>query len=180
VHAPVALDHARRFQHSPLGALLPTLDQLLDRQGSFVLPRHRALVPAIPHRLDLRRLRQGVRCTVNLRAEKRAALRVVILLRSTTLPGLLGGFLWYRPGLLQCRFRISEPCRGLNRQIFSGQSRILLPAKAVLLPSQAGSTPAYHQPCTQHVAGAPPAGRWPVAIGRGRFAVRCFGRSADS
>jgi hypothetical protein len=39
--------------------------------------------------------------------------------------GLLGSFLWYRPGLCQCRFRIPTwACIGLHRQNFSGWYRI--------------------------------------------------------
>jgi hypothetical protein len=46
--------------------------------------------------------------------------------------GLLGRCLWYRPGLCHCRFRIGP------------KSPHFLPAKAVLLPSLPGGTPAYH------------------------------------
>jgi hypothetical protein len=41
----------------------------------------------------------------------------------TCVPGLLGSFLWYRPGLCQCRFRIAiRACLGLNRHIFSASA----------------------------------------------------------
>jgi hypothetical protein len=44
--------------------------------------------------------------------------------------GLLGSFVWYRPGLCQCRFRIGlNACMGLNRPFFSGPKPDLLPAK---------------------------------------------------
>jgi hypothetical protein len=66
---------------------------------------------------------------------------------SATAAGLLGSLLWYRPGLCQCWFRIGcykRLYRALHRPFFSGQSRIYLPAIAVLLPSQAGSLTASH------------------------------------
>jgi hypothetical protein len=58
-------------------------------------------------------------------------------------PGLLGIFLWYRPGLFQCRFDIT----------FIGKSPIFL--RPDLLPSQAGSTTASHQPWCEPVRAAP-------------------------
>jgi hypothetical protein len=38
--------------------------------------------------------------------------------------GLLGSFVWHRPGLFQCRFRIGYRSQGLKRQMSSGQSRV--------------------------------------------------------
>jgi hypothetical protein len=57
--------------------------------------------------------------------------------------GLLGSFLWYR-GSASAGFGIGFKglYKSLNLQIVSGCAG-LLPAKAVLLPSQAGSTTAY-------------------------------------
>jgi hypothetical protein len=53
--------------------------------------------------------------------------------------GLLGSVVWYQPPV-PVPDRL-YPKEGLNRQTFSGQSRIYC-AKAVVLPSQAGSTTA--------------------------------------
>jgi hypothetical protein len=68
----------------------------------------------------------------------------------TTHSGLLGSFLWCR-GSATAGFGhagVSSLFMGPNRRIVSIQSRIhtALPAKSVLLPSQAGSTTASHQP----------------------------------
>jgi hypothetical protein len=62
----------------------------------------------------------------------------VLVLRFS--PGLLGSFLWYRPGLCHCPVSDSYIglYRGANRQIFR-PNQDLLPAKAVLLPSQAAA-----------------------------------------
>jgi hypothetical protein len=59
-------------------------------------------------------------------------------------PGLLESFLWYRPGLFQCRFR--------KRYIEDPKIAGFSPAKGVLLPSQAvpGSTTATQQPWSTH------------------------------
>jgi hypothetical protein len=56
----------------------------------------------------------------------------------------LGSFLWYRPGLSQCRFRTGYI--GRESPNFLRPKPDLLPAKAVLLPSQTDSTTAPHQP----------------------------------
>jgi hypothetical protein len=67
------------------------------------------------------------------------ALAVYTPPRAYWFTGLLGSFWWYRPGLCQCRFRV-----GLNMD----KSPDLLLAKAVLLPSQAGSTAAHQLRCS--------------------------------
>jgi hypothetical protein len=56
---------------------------------------------------------------------------------------LLGSFLWYRPGLCQCQVSDRLPLQAYKSPSFLRPKPGLLPAKAVLLPSQAGSTTAY-------------------------------------
>jgi hypothetical protein len=45
-------------------------------------------------------------------------------------PGLLGSFVWYRPGLCQCRFRLMKPVLGPKSPDFLRPKPDLLPAKA--------------------------------------------------
>jgi hypothetical protein len=63
-------------------------------------------------------------------------------------PGLLRSFLWYRRGLCHCRFRMAiKACLGPKSHFFPIKAEAgSLPAKAVVLPSQAGSTTASQQP----------------------------------
>jgi hypothetical protein len=59
---------------------------------------------------------------------------------SDAFPGCWRAFCGYRPGLCQCRFRMAiKTYIGPNRISFLRPKPDSLPAKAVLLPSQAGS-----------------------------------------
>ena len=51
---------------------------------------------------------------------------------------------WALPGLCQCRFRMGY--RYLYKRLYRALIATFSPAKAVVLPSQAGSTTASHQP----------------------------------
>jgi hypothetical protein len=56
--------------------------------------------------------------------------------------GLLGIFLWYRPGRCQCRFRKAiKPESGLNRQVFSGLRWIYRRPKKFYCPRQHNCLP---------------------------------------